>query len=274
MNKKLKVGLALGAGAARGLAHIGVLEVLEEYGVPVDLIAGTSMGSVIGCLYANGTSAKMIHGLAAQVCGMEYRKLFDVTLPRTGLIRGQRADMIIRTLTGDRTIEQLKMPFAAVSACLEDGTARVFDSGKVADAVRASISIPGVFEPVTMDGRTYVDGGVLDRVPAGVVRSMGADIVIAVDVGYRGEPRPTPKNIIDVMINSFELMEWEATRHRVPDADITIAPDTRNVNPANFNQVEECAEKGRAAALSVIDSLVALLEGSGVKLLKAGEGNE
>lgn len=265
-----KIGLALGAGAARGLAHIGVLEVLEENNIPVDIIAGTSMGSIIGCMLANGTSAKMIHGLAAQICGMEYRKLFDITLPRTGLIRGQRVDMIIRTLTGDRLIEQLKLPFAAVAACLEDGTVKVFDSGRVSDAVRASISIPGVFEPYMMQGKTYVDGGVLDRVPAGVARSMGADIVIGVDVGYRGEPRPTPKNIIDVMINSFELLEWEAMRGRRLDADITITPDTRNVNPANFSQVEFCVEKGRAAALESLEGLTMLLKGAGVKLLDSG----
>jgi NTE family protein len=267
MSERVKIGLALGAGAARGLAHIGVLEVFEENGIPIDLIAGCSMGSVIGCMYANGTSARMIHGIAAQICAMEYRKLFDITLPRTGLIRGQRVDTIIRTLTGDRTIEQLKMPFATVSACLEDGTTRVFKSGKVSDAVRASISIPGVFEPVMLEGKTYVDGGVQDRVPATVARGMGADIVIAVDVGYRGEPRPTPKNIIDVMIVSFELLEWEAMKNRMLDADIVVAPDTRNVNPAMFNQVEECVEKGRAAALASMDQLKLLLDGAGVKLL-------
>jgi NTE family protein len=270
MDGRPKIGLALGAGAARGLAHIGVLEVFEENNIPIDIIAGTSMGSVVGAMYACGTSAKMIHGLAAQICAMEYRKLFDITLPRTGLIRGQRVDTIIRTLTGDRNIDQLKLPFAAVAACLEDGTARVFTTGKVSDAVRASISIPGVFEPVTLEGKTYVDGGVLDRVPAGVARSMGADIVIAVDVSYRGGPRPTPKNIIDVMISSFELQEWEAMRGRMVDADITIVPDTWNVNPAMFNQVEECVEKGRSAALSSMDGLKMLLEGAKVKLLEPG----
>ncbi len=269
MNTKLKIGLALGAGAARGLAHIGVLEVLEEHGIPIDIVAGTSMGSVVGCLFANGASGKMIHGLAQQICSMEYHKLFDITLPRLGLIRGQRVDMIIRTLTGDRMIEQMKLPFAAVSACLEDGTARVFKSGKAAEAVRASISIPGVFEPVALDGKTYVDGGVLDRVPVGVAREMGADFVIAVDVGYRGGSRTTPKNIIDVMISSFELQEWEATRDRVSTADVTILPDTQNVNPANFNQVEDCVRRGRAAAMLMIGDVQAKLEGAAVRMLES-----
>ena len=266
MGDRPKVGLALGAGAARGLAHIGVLEVLEERGVPIDIVTGTSMGSVVGCLYANGASGKMIRGLAQQICSMEYRKLFDITLPRLGLIRGQRVDMIIRTLTGDRLIEQMKLPYAAVSACLEDGTAMVFKSGKAAEAVRASISIPGVFEPVMLAGKTYVDGGVLDRVPVGVAREMGADFVIAVDVGYRGGLRSTPKNIIDVMISSFELQEWEATRGRVSTADVTIVPDTQNVNPANFNQVEDCALKGRAAAELVMEELLEKLGDAGIQV--------
>jgi NTE family protein len=267
MAERKKVGLALGAGGARGLAHIGVLEVLEERGVPIDMISGCSMGSVVGALYANGTGARMIHGLAQQICSVDYRKIFDLTVPRTGLIRGQRTDLLIRTLIGDRNFEQLRLPFAVVSACLEDGELRTFSTGNVARAVRASISVPGVFEPVSIDGKTYVDGGVLDRVPAGLVRSMGAVSVIAVDVGYHGGPRPTPKNIIEVLINSYELQEWEVTRSRLPTADIVIVPDTVNINPAMFNQVEEAVERGRAAALGKVDELLAKLEESGVKLL-------
>lgn len=265
MGGRIKVGLALGAGAARGLAHIGVLEVLEEHGVPIDYIAGCSMGSVIGCMSANGATGKMIHSQATEICGTNYSKLFDITFPHTGLIRGQQIDKLIRKLTDDCEIEQLKTPFATVAACLEDGSIRIFDSGKATNAVRASISIPGVFEPVILDGKTYVDGGVLVRVPVDVVRSMGADIVIAVDVGYAGGLRPSPKNIIDVMIYSFELQQWEAMRGRPTGADITISPDTGSINPAVFNQVEDCVEIGRAATLSVMDELKQLLDKAGDK---------
>jgi NTE family protein len=267
MENRKKVGLALGSGGARGLAHIGVLEVLEENGVPVDMVSGCSMGSVVGAMYSNGTSPKMIHGLANQICSSEYRKLFDITLPKLGLVRGQRTDAVIRTLVGDRTFEQMKLPFAAVSVCLEDGARRVFSTGKVADAVRASISVPGVFEPVKIEGKTYVDGGVLDRLPAGVVRGMGADVVIAVDVGYRGGNRPTPRNIIEVLMNSYELQEWEVTRARHSDADIVIATDTFDINPAGFNQVEECINRGRTSAEAAMGDIRALLENAGVALL-------
>ena len=260
MGGKVKIGLALGAGASRGLAHIGVLEVLEEHGVPVDFIAGCSIGSVIGCMSANGETGKMIHNRAIEICDANHSQLFDITIPHTGLIRGHKIEKLIRELTDDLDIEQLKTPFAAVSTCLEDGTIHIFDSGKTTDAVRASISVPGVFEPVILDGKTYVDGGVLVRVPVDAVRKMGADIVIAVDVGYVGGSRPSPENILDIMIYSFELQQWEAMRGRPTGADITITPDTRGIHPAIFNQVEECVEKGRAATLLVIDDVQRLFD--------------
>jgi NTE family protein len=263
MTDRIKVGLALGAGAARGLAHIGVLEVLEEQGISIDYIAGCSMGAVIGCMFANGISAIKIKDLATDICSKGYRKLFDITFPHIGLIRGDNIDKLVSMLTGDRNIDELKIPFATIAACLEDGKVKIFDSGKTTDAVRASISIPGLFEPVILDGRTYVDGGVLVRVPVDLVRSMGANIVIAVDVGYCGELRSSPKNIIDMMIYSFELQQWEAMRGRRTDADITIAVDTSHINPADFNHVEEIVDKGRAATVAIMEDIKKLLEGAG-----------
>ena len=188
MYKNLKVGLALGAGAARGLSHIGVLEVLEEHNVPIDFIAGCSMGAVIGCMFASGTSAKEIHSFVLDTFSNGYGKLIDITLPRMGLIKGNNIDTIITTLTGDQNIDELKIPFATISACLEEGKKKIFDSGKTTDAVRASLSLPGVFEPVILDGKTYVDGGILIRVPVDVVRNMGADI----DSGGCGISRRAP----------------------------------------------------------------------------------
>ncbi len=268
MSRNIKVGLALGAGASRGLAHIGVLEVLEEQGIPIDCIAGCSIGAIIGCMSASGTTGKMIHRKAIEICSSNYGKLFDITFPSTGLIRGQQIEKLINTLTNDCDIEQLKTPFVALSACLEDGSIRIFDSGKTTDAVRASISVPGVFEPVVIEEKTYVDGGVLVRVPVEAVRNMGADIVIAVDVGYTGGFRPSPKNIIDIMIYSFELQQWEAMRSRKTGADIIIAPDTSSINPAKFDRVEECVEFGRSAALLAIDEIQHALE----KAIREAEG--
>lgn len=260
MSRNIKIGLALGAGASRGFAHIGVLEVLEEHGIPIDLIAGCSIGSIIGCMSANGETGKMIHSKAIEICGSNYSKLLDITIPITGLIRGQQIEKLISMLTNDCDIEQLKTPFVALSACLEDGSIRIFNSGKTTDAVRASISVPGIFEPVVLEEKTYVDGGVLVRVPVDAVRDMGADIVIAVDVGYTGGSRPSPKNIVDIMIYSFELQQWEAIRGRPTRADIIIAPDTNSINPAKFDQVEECVEIGRTATLQIIDDIQRILD--------------
>ena len=261
MKKDIKVGLALGAGAARGLTHIGVLEVLEEHGVHIDFVAGCSMGAVIGCMFASGTPAREIHSVVSDSLGKGAWKLFDITLPRIGLIKGNNIDTLITKLTGDRNIEEMKIPFVTVSACLENGELKVFDSGKATDAVRASISLPGVFEPVILDNKTYVDGGILVRTPVNVVRKMGAEIVIAVDVGYRGELRSSPKNIIDMMIYSFELQQWEAMRSVETDADITVVVNTDNIGPTEFAKVEESVGIGRAAALSVIDDIKNLIDG-------------
>ena len=267
MSERKKVGLALGSGSAKGLVHIGVLEVLEERRVPIDLITGSSMGSVVGAIYASGTPAKLLHQLAAQICTMDYRKIFDMTMPRKGLVRGARVEAIIRTLTGDRIIEDLKIPYAAVATCLEDCATRVFTTGKVTDAVRASLSIPGVFEPVMMDGKTYVDGGVLDRIPADVARDMGADFVIAVDVGYQGGGRTTPKTIMDVLLSSYELMEWEVMRTRLVTADVVLAPDTSGMSLSSFNLVEEFIARGRLAALAAMEELEGKLAAADIPLL-------
>lgn len=272
MSQSKKVGLALGSGSAKGLAHIGALEVLEEHRIPIDLITGSSMGSFVGAIYACGTSARMLHQLASQICALDARKLFDMTIPRIGLVRGARTEAIIRTLTGDRDIGQMKIPYAAVATCLEDCATRVFTSGRITDAVRASISIPGVFEPLMLDGKTYVDGGVLDRVPATVARDLGADFVIAVDVGYQGGNRTTPKTILDVILSSLDLMEWQAMKDRVVSADVLIAPDTRGLSVSAFNLVEDFITRGREAALAVVDELMQKLEDAGIPLIEEEQG--
>ena len=224
------------------------------------VLAGCSIGSIVGCMSASGMTGKMIHTKALEICTSHYGRLFDITLPTTGLIRGQQIEKLINTLTNDCDIEQLKTPFAAISACLEDGQIRVFNSGKTTDAVRASISVPGVFEPVVFEGKTYVDGGVLVRVPVDAARKIGADIVIAVDVGYTGGLRPSPTNIVDIMIHSFELQQWEAMRGRQSGADIIIAPNTSSINPAKFDRVEECVELGRYAALQAVEEIQRVLD--------------
>lgn len=178
--KPFKIGLALGGGAMRGLAHIGAMQVMEEHGIMPDVVAGTSIGAFVGGVYACGMSLKMMERFCYSI---NEKDLMDVVRPRQGLIGGARIERMLRTLTGNRTFDQARIPFAAVATELERGERFVFQEGPIWEGVRASISIPGIFVPFHTGGHTYVDGGVVDRVPIAAARELGADFVIGVDVG-------------------------------------------------------------------------------------------
>ena len=178
-----KVGLALGGGAARGWSHIGVIEALNELGVPVDLIAGTSIGSLVGAVYLSDGLATLKE-VVLQLDRRQLLSLLDVRLPRSGLIDGQRVADGVRTHLSVQRIEDLPKPFRAVATDLQTGSEIIIDRGDVIDAVRASISIPGLFTPVLSQGTTLVDGGLVNPIPVSVARAMGAEIVIAVDINH------------------------------------------------------------------------------------------
>ncbi|MGI5898423.1 MAG: patatin-like phospholipase family protein [Christensenellales bacterium] len=244
---KLKIGLALGAGFFRGLAHIGVLQVLEENGIEIDLIAGTSMGSVIGSIYATGMGINMLERL---VYSLNERMFYDVGRSKKGFIKGEKIVSFMKTLTGDKTFDQADIPFAAVACDIETGEKLVISRGKIYEAVRASTSVPGIFVPYEVDGRVLVDGGVLERVPSSVVREMGADLVIAVDVGAR-EGRYEVKGTMDIILRTIELMQF-STVALGPPADMLIAPKVRHIDIMTMNDSEECIELGREAARQAI----------------------
>ena len=259
----LKIGLALGGGAFRGLAHIGVLQVMEEYGVPIHMIAGTSMGALVGGVYCSGMK---MHLVERYVYTIEERDLIDMTIPRTGFIAGQRIELLIKTLTGNRSFQDLKIPFAAVAADVEKGQPVVLTEGKVYEAIRASISIPGVFKPVMRDGRMLVDGGIMARVPTDTVRDMGADFVISVDVGYHGGETKCD-GIVSIMMQAFAVMEWHIIKERVNTSDINIVPALGHINMASIAQAEETIEIGRQAARAQIPGILQALQDRGAKLL-------
>ena len=259
----LKIGLALGGGAFRGLAHIGVLQVMEEYGVPIHMIAGTSMGALVGGVYCSGMN---MHLVERYVYTIEERDLIDMTIPRTGFIAGQRIELLIKTLTGNRSFQDLKIPFAAVAADVEKGQPVVLTEGKVYEAIRASISIPGVFKPVMRDGRMLVDGGIVARVPTDTVRDMGADFVISVDVGYHGGETKCD-GIVSIMMQAFAVMEWHIIKERVNTSDINIVPALGHINMASIAQAEETIEIGRQAARAQIPGILQALQDREAKLL-------
>ncbi|MFB5660675.1 patatin-like phospholipase family protein [Alteribacillus sp. HJP-4] len=239
-----KIGLALGAGGARGLAHIGVLEVFEKHSIPIDVIGGSSMGALVGSLYAVGHSPETLARFATL---FKSRLYVDFTLPKMGLIQGNRIKELIRMLAKKKNFEDLSLPVIAVATDLHSGEAVGIGTGPVADAVRASISIPGVFVPEEWNGLTLVDGGVAERVPANIVRGMGVDLVIAVDVAYY-KKEPAIDTIYDVILQSMDIMGRNLTKYKEMDADIIIKPISVYYRSVNYDNSNAIIEAGRLAA--------------------------
>lgn len=239
---KPKVGLALGAGGARGFAHIGVLQVLEKHHIPIDFIAGSSIGSLVGALYCMGHDSKTLERFA-----LLFREKFylDFTLPKMGFISGKRMKEFLNLLTQGKSFSDLQIPLTVVATDLLNGEKVLFREGSVADAVRASISIPGIFVPEEIDGKLLVDGGVVDRVPASVVKEMGADVIIAVDVSSL-KIKPQIKSIIDVILQSIDIMQNEMVRRHELNTDIVIRPNLSNYSLRSFEQAAELIELGKS----------------------------
>ena len=221
--KPFKIGLALGGGAMRGLAHIGAMQVMEEHGIMPDVVAGTSIGAFVGGVYACGMSLKMMERFCYSI---NEKDLMDVVRPRQGLIGGARIERMLRTLTGNRTFDQARIPFAAVATELERGERFVFQEGPIWEGVRASISIPGIFVPFHTGGHTYVDGGVVDRVPIAAARELGADFVIGVDVGYRGGEKLVIAKPLTYMNESGNALASISAYYQIePDHIVVIHDD-------------------------------------------------
>ena len=264
----MKVGLALGGGSARGLAHIGVLEVLEKENIPFDMIAGTSAGALIGALYACGSSAVEIKKTITSVSLIDRARMIDLALPKTGLIAGERIKKMLKELIGEAEFNDLRIPFSCVATDIVTGEEVVIDHGSVVEAVRASISIPAVFTVVKYEGRFLVDGGLSNPVPVSVLKEMGADFTIAVNViptiskrhpsrgkksaGVKNEKEP---NIFNVLMNMIDITDNRLAKSSTSVADIVIEPDTSDIGPSDFNRAREIILKGELAATDAIPGL-------------------
>jgi NTE family protein len=246
-----RVAVALGSGGAKGYAHIGVLKALEEHGIPVHAVSGSSMGSVVAALYATGTRPEFMERLA---CSLGYRHWIDFTVPKLGFISGEKIRRIIALLTKDREIQQADKPLAIVAAELLTRRRVVFRTGKIADAVRASISIPGVFVPFATSDGVYVDGGVIDRVPVYAAQELGADVVIAVDVSATLKPTP-PETMLDVILQSLDVMQDQLVRDATRGATVTIVPDLSHIGTSQFHRAEEAIRIGYEATVAVMDTI-------------------
>jgi NTE family protein len=255
-----RIGLVLGGGAARGFAHVGVIRVLEQEKIPVELIVGTSVGSLIGALYAAEGDSFELEWTAFQ---LQKDDLFDfgvmTAVMGMGLARGDKLEQFVRTRSKVANIEELKLPFAAVATDLNWGTRVVLDRGSIARAVRASSAIPGVFQPVQHNGKLLVDGGVVDSIPVSVARAKGADIVVAVDIG-ESIGRTNITNLVDVTIQATNIMFALNAEHAKKDADVLITPKVGDVAMLDFSQKKRCMQAGIEAARAAVPEIRAAVD--------------
>ena len=262
--RKKKIGLALGSGAARGIAHIGVLKVLERMGIVPQMIAGTSIGSIIGAIYAKELDADRLEQYAMEWSRWKTTQLLDPALPRVGLIKGRKVEAILDSYLGEESFSDLKVPFACVAVDIDTGEEVVIREGLVARGVRASISIPGIFVPVERDGRLLVDGGLVNPVPVSTVEEMGADFIIAVNV----LPNPVGRfsqeragegnmgiNIFEILMQTVHVAANLIARASLEGADVVIEPDVSHVNSTDFHLASECIPRGIEAAERVLSTV-------------------
>ena len=261
---KVRIGLALGGGAAKGFAHIGVIKMLEASGVIPDVVAGTSAGSVVGGLYASGIDA---FALQERSFALDEGSIRDVSLLSGGLVKGQKLQDFVNQLVNNRPIEKLNKPFAAVATELETGKRTVFVRGNTGMAVRASSSIPGVFEPVVINGRHYVDGGVVSPVPADAARELGADIVIAVDISTKANGT-APGSMVSIVTQSIAIMGQTLGQQEMARADIVIRPKVGKIGPTDFDQKNVAILEGERAALAAMPEIRKKIEAKRLELQK------
>ena len=273
--KRKKVGLALGGGYARGLAHIGVLEVLGREGIPIDLIAGTSIGALIGALYARQMDISKIKKQATQLDWVGVTSLVDLSLHKSGLIAGKRVINLLRRLIGDVQFEDLNIPLACVASDIISGEEIVIKEGAVLEAVRASISIPIFFTPVKKEGKYLVDGGLVNPVPVSVVKDMGADFIIAVDVTPSRAERAhylaktelgKEPSMFQIMVQSIYITTYLTARAVTEGADSVIHPHLAQIGPSEFHRGRECVLEGELSAVDCVANIKRHLAEAGIPL--------
>jgi NTE family protein len=246
-----RIGLALGGGAARGFAHIGVIQVLEEQGIKVDLVAGTSAGSLVAALYASGKNGKDLATLAE---GMDEGAITDWAFPTRGLIRGEALARYVRAQTGNKLIEQMALPLGIVATDLSDGSPILFQTGDTGAAVRASSSVPAVFQPVKIGAREYVDGGLVAPVPVRFARQMGAELIVAVDISEPPEAKP-PGDAMRMLLQTFSIMGRSINNFELREADVVMRPRLDGVGSADFTARKRSIQAGREAAMAMLATL-------------------
>lgn len=257
MESMRRIGVALGGGAARGIAHIGILQALEELAVPIYCLAGTSSGSIIGSLYAAGYSPDQLAGLARST---SWRDLSQLLVPRRSLLGNERMEKLLHELLHGHDFSGLNLPFAAVCTDLHSADRVVLSQGSVARAVRASCSIPGVFEPVHWAGQLLVDGGLVENVPIQTVRELGAELAIGVDLYASAASSSHIDGIMGVMMRSFEIMQRQLSVAESCEADVSIVPEMAGESLIDLTRTDHYIRLGYQAAMERREQLLQLLQ--------------
>lgn len=249
--KPPKIALVLGGGAIRGFSHIGVIKVLQAEGIAPDFVIGTSAGSVAGALYAAG-----LNGFEMQTIAFDLDKaaFMDWSIFSKGMLKGEALQDFVNKVVGNKRIEELKIPFACVATRLDTGDAVLFQRGNLGMAVRASSSVPGVFQPVVINGVEYVDGGLVSPVPVRYAKQMGADFVIAVDVSSPPSADPTTGKM-DVLMRTFDIMGKSIRNWELPMADILVRPDLSKVSSTDIDAKHQAILEGERAMQAAIPQL-------------------
>ncbi len=257
--KSLKIGLALGGGAARGFAHVGVIAVLEEAGLRPQFVVGTSAGSLVAALYASGKTSAQLQQTALN---MEEVAITDWMLPiiGRGMFRGDALARYVNDLVASRLLENMVIPLGIVATDLGTGNAVLFQKGDTGTAVRASSSVPAVFVPVKINGREYVDGGLVSPVPVRFARQMGADVVIAVDISNPPEAN-TADGTLQILLQTFAIMGKSINQYELAGADVVVRPSLVGLKSADFTSRQRAIDAGRAAMLAALPALKAKLAG-------------
>lgn len=258
-----RVALALGSGAAKGFAHIGVLKVLEAQKIPVHMVVGTSAGSFVGSLYAYGYDAFTLQKLALEI---ERDDVADIGIPDVGFVKGDKLEAYVNRMVRNTPIEGMKIPFYAVATDLHKGQETVFGKGNTGQAVRASCSVPGVFRPTRIGDALYVDGGVVSPVAVDAARRMGADVVIAVDISGGGRDNPDPTSTIEAILTSVNIMYARLSERQLEKAEVVIRPKVGHIASGDFTKRNDAILEGEKAASAALPRIREILE----PLRKAG----
>jgi NTE family protein len=253
--RPIKIGLALGGGAARGFAHIGVIKVLEGQGIVPDIVVGTSAGSLVGALYAAGNNGFALHKLALE---MDEAAISDWSVPMfskvSGVLKGEALQLYVNRAVNNVPLEKFEKSFGAVATDIHTGSPVLFRRGNAGMAVRASSAVPGVFQAVPISGRTYVDGGLVSPVPVRFAREMGADFVIAVNISSQPDAQPASATL-DVLLQTFTVMAHTINGHELKDADVVIQPRLGGMKGNDFGARNAAILEGEQAAAAALPEL-------------------